>query len=120
MFFARDNLPGLVSSIASNAINKFGRKISGKRAVRAGQGFTLSIFNEDMNDIIKIIRSLENLVLLIVCVTETVKHESKKQEGGTWYSFSTFGCYCGTTCGLFSGKRYYCKRSHESWKRILW
>ena len=27
---ARDNLPGLVSNLASNAINKFERKISGK------------------------------------------------------------------------------------------
>ena len=50
---ARDNLPGLVSNLASNAINKFERKISGKRAARAGIGFTLFISNEDMNDIIK-------------------------------------------------------------------
>ena len=38
---ARDNLPELVRSLTSNAINKFERKISGKRAVRAGKGFTL-------------------------------------------------------------------------------
>ena len=50
--FARDNLPGLVSSLASNEINKFQRKISGKGAVRAGKGFTLFISNADMNDII--------------------------------------------------------------------
>ena len=47
---ARDNLPGLVSNLASNAINKFERKISGKAAVRAGKGFTLFISNEDIND----------------------------------------------------------------------
>ena len=40
---ARDNLPGLVSNLASNAINKFERKISGKGAVRAGKGFTLFV-----------------------------------------------------------------------------
>ena len=42
---ARDNLPGLVSNLTSNAINKFERKISGKGAVRAGKGFALFISN---------------------------------------------------------------------------
>ena len=42
-------------NLTSNAINKFERKIIGKRAVRAGKGFTLFVSNEDMNDIIKII-----------------------------------------------------------------
>ena len=77
---ARDNLPGLLSNLTSNAINKFERKISGKGAVRAGKGFTLFISNEDMNDIIKIIKSLENSGVLIDGVTEVVKQE-KKQEG---------------------------------------
>ena len=35
-----------------------------------------------MNDIIKIIKSLEDSSLLIDDFTETVKHEIKKQEGG--------------------------------------
>ena len=35
-----------------------------------------------MNNIIKIIKSLENLGTLIDGVTETVKHDLKKQEGG--------------------------------------
>ena len=35
-----------------------------------------------MNDIIKIIKSLEDSGVLIDGVTETVKHEIKKQEGG--------------------------------------
>ena len=34
-----------------------------------------------MNDIIKIIKSLEDSGVLIDGVTETVKHEEKKQEG---------------------------------------
>ena len=54
----RHNLSRLVSNLASNAINKFEREISGKGAVRAGEGFTLFILNENMN-IIKIIKSLE-------------------------------------------------------------
>ena len=35
----RDNLPGLVSNLASNAIN-------GKEAVRAGKGFTLFVLKK--------------------------------------------------------------------------
>ena len=35
-----------------------------------------------MNDIIKIIKSLEDLGALIDGITETVKYEIKKQEGG--------------------------------------
>ena len=46
----------------------------GKGSVRAGKGFTLSISNEDLNDIIKVIKSLEDSDVLIDGVTETVKH----------------------------------------------
>ena len=67
---ARDNLSGLVSNIASNAINKFERKLSGKGAVRPGKRFTLFILNEDMDGIIKIIKSLEASGALIDGVTE--------------------------------------------------
>ena len=40
ILLARENLPELVSNLASNAINKFERKISGKGAFRTGKGFT--------------------------------------------------------------------------------
>ena len=60
---ARDNLPGLLSNLTSNVINKFERKINGKGAVRAGKGFTLFVLNEDMNDTVKIIKSLEDAVV---------------------------------------------------------
>ena len=49
--------------------------------MRAGIGFTLFISNEDMNDIIRIKNSLEDPGVLIDGVTETIKHEIKKQEG---------------------------------------
>ena len=78
---ARDNLSGLVSNLASNAINKSERKQSGKGAVRTGKGFTLFISNADMIDIIKIIESSEDSNVLIDGITETVKHEIKKQKG---------------------------------------
>ena len=72
---ARDNLLGLVSKLTSNAINNFERKIRGKGAVRAEKRLTLFISNEGMNDIIKITKSLEGI--LIDGVTETVKHKIK-------------------------------------------
>ena len=50
--------------------------------MRAGKGFTLFISNEDMNDIIKMIKSLEDSGVLIDGVTETLKTEIKKREGG--------------------------------------
>ena len=50
--------------------------------MRAGKGFTLFISNEDMNDNIKIIKSLGDSGISINGVTETVKHEIKKHEGG--------------------------------------
>ena len=52
-----------------------------KGAVRAGKEFTLFISNEYQNDIIKIIKSIDDLGVLIDGVAETVKHEIKKQEG---------------------------------------
>ena len=76
----RGNLPGLVSNLTSNAIYKFKRKTSGKGAVRAGKGFGLFISNEDINDFIKTIKSLEDSGVLIDGVTETVKNKIKKQE----------------------------------------
>ena len=47
--------------------------------MRAGEGFTLFISNEDMNDISKSIKSLEGSNVLIDGITETVRHEIKKQ-----------------------------------------
>ena len=75
--FARDNLPGLVINLTKNAINTFDRKLSRKGAVTAEKGFASFISNEDMSGIIKIIKSLENLGVLIDGVTEIVKLEIK-------------------------------------------
>ena len=50
--------------------------------MRASKRFTSFVWNEDMNDNIKITKSLEDPVLLIDEVTETVKHGKKIQQGG--------------------------------------
>ena len=49
-----------------------------KGAVRVEKGFILFISNENINDIIEILKSLKDSGVLIDEVTETVKHEIKK------------------------------------------
>ena len=49
--------------------------------MRAGKWFNLLISNEDMNDIIKIIKWLRDSSVLIDGVTETVKHKINKKVG---------------------------------------
>ena len=43
---------------------------------------TLIISNEEMNDIMKIVKCLEESGLLIKGVSKTMKNESKEQKGG--------------------------------------
>ena len=47
-----------------------------------GLGTTLIISNEKMEDILKIVKSLEDAGLLIKGVSETIKNEAKEQKGG--------------------------------------
>ena len=48
-----------------------------------GSGTTTSIIsNEEMNDIMKIIKSLEESGVLIKGISETIKNEAKEQKGG--------------------------------------
>ena len=49
-----------------------------------GSGFrTLIISNEEMNDIMKIVKSVEESELLIKGVGEAIKNEAKEQKGGS-------------------------------------
>ena len=43
---------------------------------------TLTISNEEMNDVMKIVKSLEESSLLIKDVSQTIKNEAKEQKGG--------------------------------------
>ena len=45
-------------------------------------GPLLIIFNEEMNDIMRIVKSLEESGLLIKGVSETIKNEAKEQKRG--------------------------------------
>ena len=104
---ARENLTGLASNLTASAINKFDRKMTEKGAARAEKGFTLLISNENMNNVIKIIKSLEASGVLIDGVTETVKREIKKTRRRISWSFvSTFSRLFSATSNFFSSKKY--------------
>ena len=47
-----------------------------------GSGTTLVISNDEMKDIIKIVKSLEHSGLLLKGVSETIQNEAKEQKGG--------------------------------------
>ena len=47
-----------------------------------GSGVKLIIEQEDMNDIIKIIKVLENSAILLKGITKTIENETKEQRGG--------------------------------------
>ena len=66
---------GLTAAVSAKGA-AFHKKMFGSGAT------TLIISNEKMNDIMKIIKSLEESVLLIKDVSETIKTEPKEQKGG--------------------------------------
>ena len=48
----------------------------------SGHNTTLIISNDEMQDILKIVKSLEDSGLLLEGVSETIKYEDKEQKGG--------------------------------------
>ena len=61
-------------------LDKFERKKSGQGAVRPVKGFNLLVSNEDMDDTIIIVESLEKSGLLLGGATDSVKHETRKYQ----------------------------------------
>ena len=53
-----------------------------KKILGSGNHTTLIIFNDDMQDLLKIVKSLEGSGILLNGITETVKNEVKRQKGG--------------------------------------
>ena len=53
-----------------------------KKILGSGNNTTLITSNKDMDDLIKIVKSLEDSGLLLKGITESVKNEIKKQKGG--------------------------------------
>ena len=63
-------------SAINSAIKK--KKRHGGGVVKAGKGINLAYSNEDVDDVIRIIKSLESRGVLIVEVGKTVKHKNEK------------------------------------------
>ena len=53
-----------------------------KKILGSGNNTTLIISNKDMDDLIKIVKSLEDPGLLLKRITESVQNEIKEQKGG--------------------------------------
>ena len=53
-----------------------------KKILGSGNHTTLIISNDDMQDLLKIVKSLEDSGLLLDGITEAVKYEVKEQKSG--------------------------------------
>ena len=79
---AKNVLAPLGLTAAMSAIDgSIQKKIHGA-GVTKGAGVKLIIEQEDMNDIIKIIKALENSGILLKGVSKAIKNETKEQKGG--------------------------------------
>ena len=79
---AKNVLAPLGLTAAMSAIDgSIQKKIHGSGATK-GARVKLIIEQEDMNDIIKIIKALENSGILLKGVSKTIKNETKERKGG--------------------------------------
>ena len=77
MLLAKNVLAPLGISAAMSAIHG-----SIKKKILGSGVTTLIISNDEMDDILKIVKSLEKSGLLLKGVSETIQHEAKEQRGG--------------------------------------
>ena len=77
MSLAKNVLAPLGLSAAMSAIDG-----SIKKKMLGSGTTTLIISNDEMDDIFKIVKSLENSGLLLKGVSETIQHEAQEQRGG--------------------------------------
>ena len=70
-------------SVAMSAIDgSIKKKMLASGATKGAGTTTLIISNDEMNDILKIVKSLEDSGLLLKGISETTQHEGKEQRGG--------------------------------------
>ena len=86
MPLARNVLAPLGISAAMSAIDG-----SIKKKMLGSGTTSLIISNDEMDDILKIVKSLENSGLLLKGVSETIQHEAKKQRGFLSMLLGTLG-----------------------------
>ena len=77
MPLAKNVLAPLGLSAAMSAIDE-----SIKKRMLGSEVTALIISNDEMDDILKIVKSLENSGVLLKGVSETIQHEAKEQKGG--------------------------------------
>ena len=58
------------------------KKMFGSGVTKGARITILIVSNDEMDDILKIVKSLENSGLLLKGVSETIQHEAKEQRGG--------------------------------------
>ena len=77
-------IPLGLTAAAAAADAEIHKKIlwSGRHSSSASHNTTLIISNKDMDDLIKILKSLDDSGLLWKGVTESVQNELKEQKGG--------------------------------------
>ena len=83
-------IKNVIKSLAKNVLIPLGLTAAAsaadagihKKVLGSGDNTTLIISNDEMEDIIRIVKSLEDSGLLIKGVTETVQNEVKEQKGG--------------------------------------
>ena len=75
-------MPLELTAVASAADIAFHKKVfgSGTRPLDLAKQTRLIMSNEEMNDIMKIVKSLEESTLLIKDVSETIQNEAKEQK----------------------------------------
>ena len=82
MPLAKNVLAPLGLAVSMSAIDgNIQKKIHGSGATQVA-GVKLIIEQEDMNDIMKIIKALENSGILLKGVSKAIKNEIKEQKGG--------------------------------------
>ena len=85
-------MKSVIKSLAKNVLIPLGLTVAASAADEGiqkkilGSGHnnntTLIISNDEMDDILKIVKSLEDSGVLLKSVNETIQHEAKKQRGG--------------------------------------
>ena len=93
-----------------------------KKILGSGNTTTLIIENKDMEDLIEIVKSLEDSGLLLKGVTESVQNEVKEQKGG--FLSMLLGTLRASLLGnLLTGKGIHragkCKGTHRAGEEIV-
>ena len=104
-------IPLGLTAAASAADAGIHKKILGSRH-NYPSSTTLIISNNEMEDIIKIVKSLEDSGLLLKGVTETIQNEVKEQKGGF------ISMLLGTLGASLLGKYFSWKSNKQSRKRL--